>query len=286
MGVARLRDGFQQHLPPQILILAMVLASCPKLNAGAWTEEAGHGQIIFTCSYLQTPNEFDASGKIRPFGYRGHFRQVSLNPYFEFGLTRHYTLVLNLNAPLLKYSNQYGAESSAGLGDVEVGIRRRLNSTESHWIASGQLTAQFAAYPADRNPAPGNHQQDVEGRLLLGRGGIWGGHNAFFDIEAAYRYRSGAPADQFRGDFSTGFDVTPRFMALAQMFSIKSLRNGDPFSPTNPNAQSDFDLYKAQLSLVVRVARGTRLQMGWNDAFAGRNTGGGQTWLAGVWKNF
>ena len=268
------------------LIAGAVLACSAQVRAGAWNQDAGHGQIIFTSSFLQTASGFDAAGVSERFGYNGQFRQLALNPYLEYGLTRRYTLVVNLNAPFLRYSNQYGASSSAGLGDIEVGIRRRLNSSESAWAVSGQITTQFPAYSATRNPAPGNHQEDVEARLLVGRGATWAQHHVFWDAEAAYRYRSGPPADQFRADLTGGVNLTRRFMAMGQVFAIKSLRNGDPFNTTNPNAQSDFDLYKTQLSLVTTLGRGTRVQLGWNDAFAGRNTGGGHTAILGLWKSF
>jgi len=267
-------------------VAGVVLACSAYVHAGAWTQDAGHGQIIFTSSFLETSNEFDGSGTSRPFGYNGQFRQLAFNPYLEYGLSRRYTLVVNLNAPLLKYSNEYDVTSSAGLGDIEVGIRRRLNSPESAWAVSGQITTLFPAYSAARTPAPGNHQEDVEARLLVGRGTTWAQHHVFWDAEAAYRYRSGAPADQFRADLTSGINLTTRFMAMGQVFAIKGLRNGSPFSATNPNAQSDFDLYKAQFSLVTTLGVGTRIQLGWNDAFVGRNTGGGHTAVLGIWKSF
>jgi len=269
------------------MLVAGTVAACSALaGAGAWNESAGHGQIIFTSSFLQTSSAFDDSGTSRRFGYNGQFRQVVFNPYVEYGLTRKYTLVFSANAPLLRYSNQYGAASSAGLGDIEVGVRRRLNSSESPWALSAQITAQFPAYSSKQDPAPGNHQEDLEARLLVGRGATWGQHHVFGDVEAGYRYRSGAPADQFRADVTTGLDLTPRVMAMGQVFAIKGLRNGDSFSISNPNAQSDFDLYKTQFSLVTRVGRSMRIQLGCNDAFAGRNTGGGYGPFVGVWKTF
>ncbi len=190
-------------------------------------------------------------------------------------------------AVFLDYSNVYGAQHSAGLGDVEVGFKRRFNSVESSWAASGQLTVAAPAYSALRDPAPGNHQEDVEARFLLGHGTAWNQHHGFWDAEAAYRYRSGAPADQFRADFTAGIDLTNRIMAMGQSFIIRGLRNGEPLSPnSNPNAQSDFDLYKGQVSLVFNFGHGTRVQVGWNDAFIGRNTGRGQTVILGLWKSF
>ena len=254
--------------------------------AGAWNQDVGHGQLIFTSSFFQTSSQFDANGATQHFGGDGKFRQFNLNPYFEYGLTQRNTLVMNANAPFLKFSNDFGSETSAGIGDMEVALKRRFNNVESAWALSGQITVSFPAYGADRNPAPGNHQEDVETRFLLGRGLMIAHHKMFWDAETAYRYRSGAPTDQIRADITGGFDITPRFMAMAQFFAIKGLRNGDLFSTTNPNAQSDFDLYKSQLSLVAKVSHTLRLQAGWCDAFSGRNTGRGHTAILAVWKTF
>ena len=262
------------------------MAVAPRLYAGAWTQEAGHGQIIFTSTYFRTSSEFNASGSVQPFGNQGQFQQLLFSSYFELGVTRRTTFLGTFNAPLLKYWDSSGSTNSAGLGDIELGLRRRFNSVESPWAVSGQALVMFPAYAATRDPAPGNHQEDVEARLLLGRGAHFSGRHCFWDVEAGYRYRYGPPADQFRADFTSGIDLTHRVMVLAQMFAIKGMRNGQALSATNPNAQSDFDLYKAQASMVVKVARRLRVQAGWNDAFSGRNTGHGQAALLGLWTSF
>ena len=268
---------------------ALLLAGAvpANLRADAWTQEQGHGEFILTSSLFETSTSFDAAGNVRHFGYDGYFRQFQLNPYLEYGLTSRTTLVVNAFVPFLKFSNQYGAQTSAGLGDVETSIRRRLNSSESAMPISAQLTMLFLTYPADREPPPGNHQIDVESKLMIGRGTQWLGHSFFWSLGGAYRYRSGAPADQFRSDATAGLDLTHRFTLMAQVFGITGLRNGQPLQiGGNPNAQSDFDLYKGQLSLVTRLRPSTRLQLGWNDTFAGRNTGHGQTILIAIWQDF
>jgi hypothetical protein len=112
-------------------------------------------------------------------------------------------------------------------------------------------------------------------------------HHLFWDAEAAYRYRNGAPADQFRSDGTLGLEFTHHLMALAQVFAIKGLQDGQPVTAnSNPNTQSDFDLYKAQPSLVIMLGHGTSLQGAWNDAFAGRNTGNGSSVILALWKKF
>ena len=210
-----------------------------------------------------------------------------LNPYFEYGLTSRNTLVVNAFVPFLAFRNQDSRQTSAGLGDMEVGIKHRFNAPESSWTFSGQITVMFPAYPETRAPAPGNHQQDLEARFLAGRGGTVARRHAFFDVECAYRYRFGAPADQIHSDLTLGIDLVPRLSLMGQFFAIKGLRNGDPLhANSNPNAQSDFDLYKYQPSLLLNLGRGTRIQVGWNDAFSGRNTGRGHSAILALWKTF
>lgn len=257
------------------------------LHAGAWTDKPGHGQVIVTGSYYRTSTEFDSQRNVQSFGYGGDFRQVILNTSTEVGLTRHDTLFVNAPGEWLRFANQYGKTDGVSAGDIEVGWRRLLNRENSPWALSGQMLVMFPAYSATQNPAPGNHQEDVEGRILLGRGTEFGHQHLFWDLEGGYRYRSGAPADQVRSDGTIGFEIAHRVMLMGQVFGITGMRNGQAENATsNPNAQSDFDLYKVQPSVVLSLTHNTRLQCGWNDAFAGRNTGNGQSVILAVWRTF
>jgi protein XagA len=271
----------------QFFCSAAFLSSPLLLRAEAWTQEAGHGQFILTASFFDIGTYFNQASKIEPLDYAGRFRKFELNPYLEYGLTSRFTAVLNVRIPFLEYSNEFNLQRSAGFGDIEIGLRRRFNSMESPTVLSGQLSVLFPTYPADLNPPPGNHQVDVEARFIVGRGITITHRHAFWEFAAAYRYRSEQPADQFRSDATFGIDLTPRLMLLAQYFGITGLQNGEPFQiGSNPNLQSDFDLYKAQLSVVIRTPHKTRFQVGWLDAFAGRNTGHGQELLIAIWKDF
>ncbi len=269
-----------------ITAAACLFASIP-LHAGAWTEPAGHGQIILTSSLFRTGTNFDDAGAAEPFAYAGRFHQFIFNPYIEYGLTARNTLIVNGNVPWLNFSNQYSSATSAGFGDVELSLKRRLNAVESPWVFSTQFTILVPAYSASRDPAPGNHNVDLEGRILQGRGFALAKRHAFYDLEVAYRYRHGPPADQVRADATLGLDAAHWLTLMGQFFTIKGMRNGQPISAnSNPNAQSDFDLYKYQPSLVFNLGRGTRLQLGMNSAFSGRNTGTGHTALLALWKTF
>lgn len=243
--------------------------------------------MIDSVSWFQCTSSYGPKGSVARYPASGRFRQFVANPYIEIGVTPRTTLIFNPSIPYLEYHDLNNAKSSGGLGDFEVSFRRRLNSVETPWVISGQFTWMFPAYSQTQDPAPGNHQQDFEGRFLAGRGGSLGGKHAFWDVEAAYRFRTGAPADQVRVDGSAGLNVTRRLMLLGQMFNIKGMRNGGPVRPnSNPNAQSDFDLYKWQASAVVSLTDRTRVQLGWGQTFAGRNTGQGPTLVLGLWRIF
>jgi hypothetical protein len=264
--------------------MSLTMAS-PRLYAGAWTQDAQQGQIIINTTYFSTSRVFSNTGRVQPFGYNGRFQQFQINPYFEYGVTSRNTLVVNFWAQHLHYADQFHNLNSVGTGDIEVALRRRFSSLSSPWVVSGQALILFPAYSASTTPAPGNHQEDFEARALLGRGNPW--RKAYWDAEIAYRYRNGAPADQFRAEAAAGFNVLSRTKLIGQFYAIKSIQNGTPLTPNdNPNAQSDYDLYKSEISLVFQVHPQTRLQAGWIDAFSGRNTGRGNAALIALWKSF
>jgi len=237
-------------------------------------------------SLYRTTTQFDPDGNPQHFENDGDFRQFIASAYIECGLTKRDSLVMSVPGEFLDFRSSDKNLNGASLGDVEVAWKHRLSPIKSQWAVSGQLLVMFPGYAANQTPVPSNHQEDVEGRLLIGRGASLAKQHVFMDVEAAYRYRNGAPADQFRSDGTVGIEFGHRLMAMGQVFAIKGMQNGQPFTITNPNAQSDFDLYKVQPSLVLSLFHGTSLQAGWNDAFAGRNTGNGQTYILGLWKTF
>lgn len=255
--------------------------------AGAWNDRPAHGELIMTTSLFRARDAYGINGTRAPFANSGRFQEIEFEDYLELGLSPRQTLVLDMPVAHLQYSDQSSRQNSGSLGDFEIGLRRALNGADSRWAVAAQFAVTAPCYKSDLNPAPGNHQQDLEGRMLVGRGGDWGERHWFWDAEAGYRYRTGAPADQVGADLTGGLEVMRGVMLLGQFNSIVGMRNGEPLSPnSNPNAQSDFDLYKAQGSVVLRVARQTRVQMGWGHTLAGRNTGRGGTYVIGLWHSF
>jgi hypothetical protein len=135
------------------LLLAVLIVSLlgpASLYAGAWTQDSGHGQIILTASFFQTSRNLDDRGFSTRFSDNASFRQLMLNPFLDYAMSRRNTLVVNANVPFLLYASSQRISRSAGLGDVEIGIKRRLNSLESKWALSGQLAVMFPVKPLSK----------------------------------------------------------------------------------------------------------------------------------------
>lgn len=270
------------------IVLACAFILCPPPSqASAWQVSTSHGQIIVTSSYYRTSSEFDQNGRIEYFGSSGEYRQILTSTYMEFKLSHRDSAILSVPGEFLRFSDAYGNESTNALGDIAIGWKRLLSPLESRWALSAQGLVSFPAYSAAANPAPGNHQEDVESRVMFGRGVDILRRHVFLDLESAYRYRSGAPADQVRDDGTIGFYPFKKTMLMGQVFTIKSMRNGAPLAPnSNPNAQSDFDLYQYEPSIVQTIRHGLQVQVGWSTAFSGRNTGRGTTAVLSLWESF
>jgi hypothetical protein len=256
-------------------------------KAGTWPESDGHALMIYSVSWFQSRSGYGPTGQVSRYGANGLFNQILVTPYIDLGITRRTSVSFNPALSHLVSKDAFNSQSGGGFGDVELSVRHQFATLESGWLLSGQGTWMFPAYSLARNPAPGNHEQDFEGRLLAGRGGAVWGKPAFVDLQAGYRYRSGAPADQVRADGTVGFTVIPKLTVMGQFFGIKGMRNGSPVRPnSNPNAQSDFDLYKGQGSVLIRATSLTTVQLGWGNTIAGRNTGKGSTIVLALWRSF
>lgn len=267
--------------------LVTFLGHAPAARGSAWTFEERSGQFILTTLYYRAEDTFTRGGDRRAFDHDGAFTKWELNPYIEYGLRNDLTLVASVFLRDVEFSNRFGSDRNFGLADPELALRYRLSAPESRTVWSLQGLVKLPVATSSATPPIGNEQTDVEARLLVGRGFTIGGRGAFWNVEVAYRFRDEAPADEVRLDATLGYDVTSNWLVMGQFFGIKGVGNGSPgASPGNPTLETDYDLYKAQVSVVYRIAPSIRLQVGYLRDLAGRNTGAGQGALFALWLKF
>jgi hypothetical protein len=169
-----------------------------------------------------------------------------------------------------------------GIGDVDVAAKYKpLDS------AAGVVSTQFLAkipgpYGRTDSLPLGNGQFDFEVRLLYGRS-LYPAIPGYGNIEAGYRWRDGAPSDEFRYLVEFGIDVTKTLYGRAKLDGILSSRNGSKTGTGgNPTATNNYDLGKLDLTMGYKLTPRWSLETSYIPELYGRNTAAGSTWTIAV----
>lgn len=251
------------------LALALVLSWSPTARAGAWTQERGHGLVITTFTSSRADDAYDGSGaRVGP----RDFKKDELKTYAEYGLIRGVTLILAPSAQIVSDDASGVTRKERGLADVDLALRlrlfargRRVISIEPHVILPGTVANKGNALLA-------SGKTDFELRVLYGLSGQFLHKPVFFNAEAAFRSRSGAFANEWRGDLSAGIEPLPRWQIIAKTSSIVST--------------GGFSLHKAGASLVYALSKKLSLEASMTRAIAGRDVVREKAYVAGVWVRF
>ncbi len=254
----------------------LAVAAGPAIHpawAGAWPQEAGHGQVIVQGSWYRTH-----SVGTGPQGQKvpaGTYNQIELAPYIEYGLTDRWTVGAQ---PRAQYVTS-GGMSAGGLVETNLFARYALARWGSNVVAVQGLVGLPGTATA-RTPYVANPHAEYEMRLLFGRGfTLGGGMSGFVDAEFAGRARTGGDANETRLDVTFGLRPQPRWLLLAQSFNTLGLRDGRP-------GGADYSVSKLQLSAVYWPTPALGVQFGAYREIAGRNMPLGTAGLVALWLPF
>lgn len=269
-----------------ILFLVTSLFSST-LFAGARAPDSGHGQLFINIYFYQAQEGFGKNRNKYTFLNSKRFKKYELNPFVIYSLSTKWSIQYNGFFNQLISDEFNSNKNSTGFGDQEFGIRYKVFENSEGGLLALQELISIPFYSNSRDPMPGNHQIDLELRLLYDQYLPLFNLDSFFSGEVAYRLRTKAPADQIRSALTGGYHFLSKYLHLIQFEAIYSLKNGDQeTSSSNPNLTSDFDLYKLGTSLVYDFYKQNRLQVGINFDVAGRNTSKGRTLLISWWRDF
>jgi hypothetical protein len=251
-----------------------VLASPCAAFAGAWTLSQGSGQAVVTDTMSTASSGFDGT-RLTP---TPRYNKSELEALIEYGVTDRLTAIA---APGLQHVD-IAAPTDAqrtGLGYTELGGRYRLFQTDS-WVVSGQATVKVPGTNDTSNPASiGYTGAETDIRGLIGYTFALHGMPAFVELEAAERFRAGAPPNEFRVDGTFGVQVAPKWLLLGQSFNVISEGAGAaPFTR--------YEYYKLQLSGVFSITKALSLQLGGFTTYAGRNALQENGAVFGTWYKF
>jgi hypothetical protein len=243
--------------------------------AGAWTLDAGTGQLLVTSTAMQASTLFSTGSVLQPIS---HYNKDESQALIEYGVTNWFTAMI---APSLQHVDidPPFAGARSGLGYTDIGGRARIWSDAS-WVMSGQVTFRIPGTYDYTNPAAiGYTDPEVDLRGLVGYSFKAGTLPAFVDVEVAQRFRIGGPPDEFRTDLTFGIHPADKWLLLAQSFNVTSEGAGTW-------GYGSFGYYKLQLSAVYEVTTSLSLQLGGYSTYWGRNALQENGLVVGAWYKF
>lgn len=259
------------------LVTVLLLTGAAQAHAGAWNQSAGNGIMIDTLSFyrvgVQGYNQFGRAAG------RGTYTQEEFAPYVEYGLTNDWTIGAQPRLQAVTQSGLPGTGYSFGLVQINLFARYQLYRDDKNALSvQGQIGGPGTA--TVRAPQLAMPSGEYEARLLYGRNFTIGNDiPGYFDAEAAYRLKSDGNADQFRGDVTVGITPYKNWQIMAQSFNTVSVGHAVA-------GESDYDLYRVELSAVYNVTRAIAVQFGaWHDA-GGRNIALGNAGVIALWWRF
>lgn len=215
--------------------------------------------------------QITATASSQAFGPNGDlfaarsYDKVETTLVFEYGAKDWLTLLI---APQFLSISLGGPDASSynGPGYVDAGARMRLAKGETY-VLSAQIVARAPGAAGSDSPAAiGYTDWEVDLRLLGGLSFQMFGKDAFLNVEAAQRQRSGAPPNEFRLDATLGVRVMPRWQMLVQSFNVISEGAGDP-----PVFGVSYEYYKAQLGFLYEWSAALTLQGALVTTYYARN---------------
>ncbi len=253
------------------LLLAGAFTNC---HAGAWTLPEGK---IYDKASL---NYYSANPA---------FTDTNLGNYLEYGLTDNLSLVNSIYFKRIKndyYTPATGVtttSTTSGIADIEIGLKHKLAEGNYGVLSHQALLKLPGLYDKNCGLPLGNGQFDAEYRVLYGLS-LWRLFPGYANLEAGYRYRAEAPADEFRYLVEIGADITSRFYARVKLDAIVSMNNADKVADQsgNPTTIFQYDLQKLDTALGYKLTDTWGLELGYTPTLYAKNTADGTNYSVGI----
>lgn len=265
-----------------LVAIALLSASATPSLGGAWTQQPGHLYERLAFNLYVADRNFDRDGDRVDFANNGEFTDVNLSNYFEYGLTESLSVLGSLTYKRIEKNDDLRTDTTWGIGDIDLGLRRRLLENRLGIFAVQGLVKIPETYD-DNDPLPlGNGQYDVEGRLLYGRS-LWPLLPGYSNLELGYRWRDGDPSDEIRYLIEVGFDLSSQLFTRAKLDGVFSVDNGSRRDASgNPTTTNNFDLAKLDLTVGYRLSKAWGVEAAWTPALYGQNTAAGATYTLAI----
>ena len=260
------------------LLMLALLATVPRLaQAGAWPQPEGGGQVVLNALPFQTRLQgYNRFGQ--PSG-TGTDQRIEASIYWEHGLTDRFTVGMQPRLQAIWMHDQSGSSRNLGMAEEKMFARYTLYHGDWDVVSvQGQVGAPGLAQ--NRNPRLAEQNASYELRAMVGHAfTLPAGMSGFIDLQAAYNYRAGPPADEMTYKVTGGIRVAPGWLIMGQTVSTIGLRNARGTGP-------DYSIHRALLSLVVDLAPQWQVEVGYLKEIGGRHVALGQGVLGALWYRY
>jgi hypothetical protein len=253
--------------------VALMLMGAVQARAAAWTEAQGQGQVIGDVYHTDSQKGFDPNGHVT--GING-YHKTEVTVYGDYGITPKLTGFVQTGLERVTIDNQ---DATQGLGYSEIGGRYKLTSLDAGAL-SIQASVRLPGSSRVNGPAQvGNTDTQEDLRVLYGQAFKVAGKDAFIDLEGGYRFRNGAPPNEYHLDATVGLRPTAKLLLLAQMFGTISDGAGT-------GVFTKYRYYNAQVGAAYDITPHWTVQAAWVGTVYGQNALQERGFNIGLWHKY
>jgi protein XagA len=264
------------------IVIAPILFSINTCLAGAWGMQKGKLYERLSFNYYYADEDFDKDGDRVGFGADGHFRDVHMSNYIEYGLLDNLTIINSVYYKDIRNKDDNLEQKTSGIGDIDLGAKVQIMKLAGGLLSSQALVKIPVAYDKNDDLPLGNGQFDLEARLLYGRS-LYPYVPGYCNIELGYRFRFEAPSDELRYLLEVGADFTKNFYGRVKLDGIFSMDNGKHSdSGGNPTTTNNYDIGKLDIALGYKINKQWGIEAGYTPAVYGKYTTAGSTYTIAV----
>lgn len=248
-----------------------VLAAAGPAMAGAWTQDEGRGQIIFSSISTTASSRFNGRG--RPVR-SGAFRKLDSGLALEWGFREGTTLLATASGVVRSLPAGFEA-----VGAGSIGLRQRLWRDDRSVLSLDLLAGasgdrRLLGGPAWDAPWHG------EAALGLGHSTEAFGLPVFADARAGFRFAGGGRRHAARLDLTLGVRPVTNWLILTQFFAWQEIGVSGGAMPPRRRWLT------AQASVVYEGFAPWLVQIGVLGTLAGRETGQETGAVVSLWRRF
>ena len=266
-----------------VLAAAFLSMAMPERGeAGAWTQKRYYYYVRVTANAFESEQFFDKDSQRMPYGDGGRFRDVSLYAYWEYGISPLVTFVGSIPYKTLEYRSPTLERQTNGAGDLYFGIRYLLSDRGAVSSLQGALRVN-TGYETDLSildqaPPLGDGQTDFELNLLIGNSIF--NYVVYYNLEAGYRVRSGAPVDEVPFTLEAGVNLGKLALIIGKLIGVRAIAEAQSTAPgvgSQISLSPVEDYLKVNFEFIWNASPSVEVAAIAERVLDGRNTAAGAT---------